>query len=176
MKKQSAIRDIFKYYEPFWQEWQHYKFSGLDEADKYLVNSHRNLGFEYVEDDTIMFYNRTEIVNAVKHKLEDNFVKYQEWAIIKFQFALIRCTNLENFDSFLETKIAHLEFDKEITEILLCFNSETLDQLFLNYPEAAFKEEVLFSYILRFKQRLNELVRESKSGQNLLTSLHLLKK
>lgn len=161
MKKRSPIYTVFKYYEPCWHDWQQYKYCGLNETDKYVVNAHLNSQFEFSAGDTLMFYNRPKVVDSVKNKLETNFESYQDWVIDKFQFALIKLLGAHQVEQVFYCPILFLNINQELKEILMRLRGSNLMEIIGPLPHNELKNKAAFNIILLFIKTVNTQINKA---------------
>jgi hypothetical protein len=158
----NDLKHNFSPYAPFWSEWANYKYSGLTNRDIYLINFHILNKFKINTDNSSMFYNRKTAIVRVTKKLQINYPEFQEWAILEFQFALLKLQGNGLIEEFSEIEIQKLNIDDELKKILFLFKCKTLHKMFSMYSEKLFLEALFFGYILEFLKRFYAL----KENQN----------
>jgi hypothetical protein len=160
-----ALKQLYDLHAPFWNDWLNYKYCGLNNKDIYVLNQHIKNNFELGADDKLMFYNHESEIIQVTEKLRTNYKDYQEWAIKKFQFAVIKDCLKNEFEINYNKAITELTIDQNLQQILLRFNVNTINELFSNYTDQLFTDKVAFGHILVYMkehQKLNQLCYASK--------------
>ncbi|MCC6371213.1 MAG: hypothetical protein IT236_09435, partial [Bacteroidia bacterium] len=119
------LKKSFACYAPFWEEWLNYSFNTLTIEEIDVINKMVIMGFN-IQTHLI---NESEI-ELIVVKLKKSHSAYISWAIMKFEFMLIKMFDVDALEDCFETPIKQLSIDKPLKDILLRFGIPTLNLLF----------------------------------------------
>jgi hypothetical protein len=149
-KQLIELQQTFQAYQPLWNEWSNTKDCALNEDDKDILSVHAQNNFKLANDNLFMFYNQFKQISGLTDKLQNGYSELQEWAILKFQFAIVKIASKIGWSYTYYMDISGLEIPKELKTVLLKFNCRSINELSERHTDVGFKESKLFKIVIEF--------------------------
>lgn len=168
--KLTALKIAFEPYAPLWDDWCKLKQHGLNGTELYVLYLYCNTQFKPINRKIPKGIDLAAVNETLHKKLLQKQNAFKDWAIYRFQHAVIRLAKHLYWYKFYQTDLTTLLINEDLKQALLGFKTKTLDELFSRYSDKDFRQPALFEYVIKFLIA-NKAFKNNVKAQQLMLAL-----